>query len=140
MITVISPLQPTDLIVQKAARKACERALKKEAEVLLGRRLQEISGRQALIYKNLKVKRLKTRWGSCSQDGIITLNYYLIQLPWELIDYVIVHELAHTRHLNHSRDFWNLVESIIPRAKERRKIIRNYRPVLLPEQEDKLFA
>ncbi|HSW78759.1 MAG TPA: SprT family zinc-dependent metalloprotease [Candidatus Babeliales bacterium] len=131
-ITVVSPFQPTDLIVQKAARKACEKALKKEADLLLDRRVQEISSRQGLRYKNMRVKRLKSRWGSCSQDGLITLNYYLIQLPWELIDYVIVHELAHTQHLDHSRDFWDLVESIIPGAKGHRKTIRNYRPVLLP--------
>lgn len=57
-------------------------------------------------------------WGQCNSDKIITFNFGLIQLPKEAIDYVIVHELAHLKHLNHDRSFWRLVGSIIPNYKE----------------------
>jgi predicted metal-dependent hydrolase len=118
--------------MQKKATQACERALKKEAQVLLAPRLNEISTQHKLPYKQIKIKRMLSRWGSCSQDGTVTLNYFLVQLPWPLIDYVLVHELAHTKHLNHSRDFWNYVESILPNAKTLRKEIKAFRPILMP--------
>lgn len=131
-ITISSNLALEHQLVQNRAAKAAERALKKEAEALLGARLKQLSARHSLPYKSLRIKKLSSRWGSCSSQAVITLNYFLIQLPWNLIDYVIVHELAHTRHLNHSRDFWALVEGIIPDAKGRRRQIKNYRPIILP--------
>lgn len=56
-------------------------------------------------------------WGQCNSDKIITFNFAMIQLPKEAIDYVIVHELAHLKHLNHDRSFWRLVGSVIPNYK-----------------------
>jgi len=118
--------------IQRLAAKAAERALKKQAESLLPERLRQIAGQHELSYKELKIKRMVSRWGSCSEQGTVTINYYLIQLPWNLIDYVLAHELAHTAHLNHSAEFWQLLETIIPDAKHLRKEIRNYRPALVP--------
>jgi predicted metal-dependent hydrolase len=131
-ITVTSSVRHLPEEVQKAARNASERALRKEAQLLLGRRLEGLSERHNLSYAELKIKRLTSRWGSCSSGNVITLNYFLVQLPWNLIDYVIVHELAHTKYLNHSREFWALVESIVPDARQLRKEIKTYRPVLIP--------
>jgi predicted metal-dependent hydrolase len=131
-ITITSHLVVDDETVQKRAVLAAERALKKEAQLLLGNRLRQIAAQNQLDFNGLRIKRLTSRWGSCSSQGQITLNFFLVQLPWRLIDYVIVHELAHTKHLNHSRQFWILMESIIPDAKTRQREIKQHRPVISP--------
>lgn len=71
------------------------------------------------------IKEQKKRWGSCSSLGNLNFNWKLIMAPPAVIDYVVVHEMAHLVHLNHSRDFWNLVESILPDYKERKKWLMN---------------
>jgi predicted metal-dependent hydrolase len=131
-ITISTRLDPFDVGVQAKVVEACEKALKNEAKKLLKIRLDYLSHKHGLAYKELKVKKLSARWGSCSSNQVITLNYYLIQLPWELIDYVIMHELVHTRHLNHSRSFWDLMDQIIPSNKQLRRDIKRFRPVLMP--------
>lgn len=78
--------------------------------------------------KEVKVKKLKSRWGSCSQERVIVLNLSLARLPSSLSEYVIYHELAHTRHLNHSKDFWEEVGRHLPDYKERRKALRRFNP------------
>ena len=67
---------------------------------------------------------MKSRWGSCSSKGVITLNTQLIKIDKELIDYIVVHELAHLTHMNHSKKFHNLVESYIPNHKELNKRLK----------------
>ena len=70
------------------------------------------------------IKDQKTRWGSCSKKGNINLNWRLIMAPIDIIDYVVVHELCHLKVMNHSKDFWNLVESILPNYHESRKWLK----------------
>jgi predicted metal-dependent hydrolase len=77
------------------------------------------------------VKEQKLRWGSCTSMGIINLNWRLFLAPMRIIDYVIVHELAHLRYHNHSKDFWNLVRSIIPDYEERKEWLRVNGPTLI---------
>ena len=72
----------------------------------------------------------KTRWGSCSAKNGISFNYYLAQLPESLIEYVVVHELAHIKHKNHSKDFWKEVEKYLPDVKTRRKNLRVFEKLL----------
>jgi len=72
----------------------------------------------------------KTRWGSCSAKNTISLNYYLAKLPESLIEYVVVHELAHIKEKNHSAKFWNLVEKYLPDVKKRRKLLREYEKLM----------
>jgi predicted metal-dependent hydrolase len=133
-ITITSSLEPIDIVVQSRAVKACERALKKEAETLLPDRLSQIAQQYGFTYKKAHIKRLMSRWGSCSNSGLITLNYYLIQLPWHLIDYVLLHELVHTQHMSHGPEFWELFERHAPNAKALRKEIKQYRPILMPSE------
>lgn len=116
--------------VQRLALQAAERALKKEAEKLLPLRLAELAARHNFSYKAIRVKKLSSRWGSCASDKVITLNYFLMQLPWGLIDYVLLHELIHTVHLNHSAKFWDDFERVYPNAKQFRKQIKSYRPII----------
>src|SRR5882757_3617501 len=73
-----------------------------------------------------------TRWGSCSSDGKIRLNWRLIHFPVHVIDYVVAHELAHLREMNHSARFWATVESIFPDFREARHTLKHHPPELLP--------
>lgn len=119
-----------DDAVQAAAHKACIRALRTEAQKLLPVRLRELAKKHDFEYKSVQIKQLKGRWGSCDSHQHITLNLFLMQLPWHLIDYVLIHELTHTKHLDHSADFWDEFISHEPHAKLYRKAIRLHRPIL----------
>lgn len=116
--------------VQSAAQKASIRALRTQAEKLLPVRLRQLAEKYDFTYQSVSVKQLKGRWGSCDTHRHITLNLFLMQLPWHLIDYVLVHELTHTKHLNHGPDFWDEFLQHEPRAKEYRKQIRQHKPIL----------
>lgn len=114
--------------VQKAARTASIRALKKEAQTLLPQRLAALAHQTGLTYQSVGVKHLKSRWGSCSSKQEITLNVFLMQLPWHLIDYVLVHELTHTKVMRHGAPFWQELQKHIPTAKQLRKEINGHQP------------
>jgi predicted metal-dependent hydrolase len=77
-----------------------------------------------LSYKELRIKKLKSRWGSCDSLRRITLNRELIKIEKELIDYVVVHELAHLVHMNHSKEFHALVAHYLPQAHPLRKRLK----------------
>ena len=77
-------------------------------------RLSELAAMHGFNYKKLRIKNQKTRWGSCSAKGNINLNLRLMMTPPAAIDYVIIHELCHLRLLNHSGEFWALLETICP--------------------------
>jgi predicted metal-dependent hydrolase len=132
IVQVIYPAQLTAVSagVQKAARQASLRALKLEATALLPRRLALLAAQGQFTYRKLGFKQLKSRWGSCNERQEITLNIYLMQLPWEFIDYVLYHELTHTKILHHGPAFWQELERHVPRAKQFRKLIRSYQPVI----------
>jgi predicted metal-dependent hydrolase len=122
--------------VQKAARTAAIRALRKEAEALLPQRLRDLAAQTGFNYNSVGVKQLKSRWGSCSNQKDITLNLFLMQLPWRLIDYVLLHELTHTKVMRHGPPFWKELEIHVPRAKQLRKEIANHHPILSPSIND----
>lgn len=124
-------LEATHPDVQSAASKASIRALRQQAESLLPQRLKVLSDTQLLPYHSVTIKHLSRRWGSCDQNRHIVLNLFLIQLPWEIIDYVLLHELTHTRHLSHGSDFWNKLESMLPEARSIKKILNGYNPGIM---------
>ena len=78
-----------------------------------------------LNYKEIKYKKMKSRWGSCSSDRVITFNTGLVKLKKEQIDYVVVHELAHLVHMNHSKNFHSLVQNYFPDATRVKRDIKN---------------
>lgn len=114
--------------VQLAIKKAALRVLKKESDQLLPQQLQALAAKNGFSYRSVTTKQLKARWGSCSQQKDIVLNIFLMNLPWPLIDYVLMHELIHTQVLNHGPDFWSLFETTLPNAKKLRKELKNYAP------------
>ncbi len=121
----------SDKDIQLLAQKACVRALISEASKLLPIRLAELAEKHGFEYRSVKIKQLKGRWGSCSQYKDIVLNCYLMQLPWELIDYVILHELTHTRVLAHGAPFWEELGKYVKNLGQIRKTMRTQQPVLL---------
>ncbi len=129
-ITHPSTINSNDQVVQKVAATASIRALRSQAETLLPQRLRFLSEKYELPYRSSNVKQLKGRWGSCDNEKNITLNLFLMQLPWHLIDYVLVHELVHTKVMHHGADFWREFEHHFPLAKKNRREIRDYRPVV----------
>jgi predicted metal-dependent hydrolase len=120
-----------DAVVQEAATKAVLCALRKEAEQHLPERLQDLARLHNFSYRTVSVRQLKSRWGSCDQDKNIKLNLYLMQLPWELIDYVLLHELVHTRVMQHGPVFWSAMADLEPNTPQLRKQIRAYKAAIL---------
>lgn len=114
--------------VQKAARNISIKALRQEAEGLLPQRLSELAETHNFTYNSVSVRQLKSRWGSCNQSKDITLNLFLMQLPWELIDYVLLHELTHTKVMRHGKPFWDELQRHNPKARQLRKAILNHHP------------
>lgn len=117
--------------VQRCAQAACIRALRHQAEQLLPQRLAQLATQYGYSYKSISIKQLKSRWGSCDQQKNLVLNLFLMQLPWHLIDYVLLHELAHTKVLQHGEPFWTEMQKTRPAAKQLRKALRSHQPVLL---------
>lgn len=99
-------------------------AYKKEARNTLKSRLDEISEMTGLAYSGFRLSSARTNWGSCSGKNSINLSWRLMLLQPGLRDYVILHELCHTKEHNHSQRFWALVGSFMPDYKERRKILK----------------
>jgi predicted metal-dependent hydrolase len=132
LVTVTHPpyIHSNETTVQKVAEAACVRALRSQSESLLPQRLAYLAEKHGFNYRSITIKRLKSRWGSCDQHTNITLSLFLMQLPWELIDYVLLHELAHTKVMRHGPDFWRAMGEILPDVKAHRKAIRQYQPAM----------
>ncbi|MFM0499552.1 M48 family metallopeptidase [Paraburkholderia caffeinilytica] len=106
--------------------------LQGEAKRLFGERLAIYAEKLGVNYRAYALSSAATRWGSCSSDGKIRLNWRLIHFPLSIIDYVVAHELAHLREMNHSPRFWETVESIFPEFREARQTLKSHPPELLP--------
>ena len=106
--------------------------LQTEAKRVFGERLDFYAQKLGVAYKGHALSSAATRWGSCSSDGRIRLNWRLIHFPLSIIDYVAAHELAHLREMNHSPRFWQTVESIFPEFREARHTLKHHPPELLP--------
>lgn len=107
-------------------RKPLKNALGDLSKQTLTLKLDILSKRYDLAYNALKLRYMRSRWGSCHHGKIITLNSQLLRLPDDLIDYVLLHELAHTKHMNHGRDFHAVMLSLMPDYRKRQKDLKKY--------------
>ncbi|MDR0810744.1 MAG: M48 family metallopeptidase [Paludibacter sp.] len=98
--------------VQQQLWKGITYFLRKEAKRILPVQVRLLADRFGFYFSNVKIQQSKTRWGSCSSRKSINLSLYLLLLPQELIDYVILHELCHTKEMNHSPRFWQWMDKV----------------------------
>lgn len=115
---------------REAVRAALWAWYRRDAERWLRERVDHYSARYGFAPRALKVKDVKSRWGSCSVNGNLNFNWRLVLAPPPVVDYVVVHELCHLRHPNHSKRFWNLVRSILPDYETQKAWLRTHGPDL----------
>lgn len=130
-IRVCIPLsmQPSDPNVQEVAAQAVVSALRAEAKEVLPGMVAEAAVRYGFNYGKVSVRASRSRWGSCSYRDDISLSIFLMRLPRHLIWYVVVHELCHTRHKDHSPEFHHLLDSLVGgREKQLRRELLGYNP------------
>ena len=112
---------------QKTIRSYIEKAMKMEAKRLLPSKVEYWARFYNFTYDKVKVNSSKTRWGSCSSKGNINLSYSCMLLPEYLIDFIVLHELCHTKEMNHGIHFWKLLNSVTDdRAKEFTKNLQEF--------------
>ena len=111
---------------QELIQSSLKKWYKKKFREVAIPRLTYFADKYNLSVNQVRIKEQKTLWGSCSSRNNINLNYLLIMAPMNVIDYVIIHELAHTIHRNHSSHFWKTVESMMPNFKEAKTWLKDY--------------
>ena len=105
-------------------RTLVEDDLRSVARAELVPRLYELAAQNGLDVSRVSIRNQRSRWGSCARTGQIALNFRLVQMPEQVRDYVLVHELMHLRQQNHSRRFWRLVEAVCPAFREAERWLR----------------
>lgn len=120
------------ILAMKADRQTIELSskdvalYKAKAKEYLQLKCQLFSRKMGIRYGSVKINSARTRWGSCNSKGDINFSFRLIFAPEELIDYVVVHELAHIKEMNHSPNFWAIVEETMPDYRVRRKKLMDF--------------
>lgn len=107
-------------------QKHIDRFYKKEAECKIPPLVEKYGEQMGVDPEKIKFRKTKRQWGSCSSKNILSFNTMLMKLPPKVIEYVVVHELAHIIHKHHRKAFWELVEQHLPDYRERRRILREY--------------
>lgn len=139
---LIMVLDATQTEVQLSAQRLClplpttataeqirDRAqawLQQQAHSLFAERMAFYCARAGVPMGRWRLSSARTRWGSCAADGAIRLNWRLIHMPTDVIDYVIAHEIAHRKELNHGPDFWRTVESLFPEFRAAEALLKQH--------------
>jgi len=113
-------------------RSAAQDWLRREAAAVLGERIDRLAARAAVKPFTWRLSSARTQWGSCNEDGRVSLNWRLIFFPVAVIDYVVAHELAHLTELNHGVRFWREVERLLPDFRAARDLIKDQELTALP--------
>jgi predicted metal-dependent hydrolase len=112
-------------------RRELESALRARATEELPGRVSDLASRLGLSFSRVTIRNQRTRWGSCSSSGAISLNWRLLQMPPAVADYIILHELMHLEQPNHSRRFWALVAEVCPDYRDAERWLRRHAAELL---------
>lgn len=132
--TLLVYLPPGETIEHRSAQRLIRdeviKILRREAKAYLPQRLRSFATEHGFSYDRVRFSHASGRWGSCSTSGTISLNIALMKLPLELIDYVLIHELCHTRQMNHSKAFWTEVERYDPHFRLHRRQIAKHSPTV----------
>ena len=113
--------------VPGAADEAEQKRLRQKAKEVIRARVEYYAPKMGVTYNRIFIKEQKTRWGSCRAAGNLNFNWKLILTGEKQLDYVVVHELAHRKQMNHSPQFWREVEKVLPDYKERRRRLKEFR-------------
>ena len=108
----------------EAVKNALEKLYRRLAREMIGRKVREQADRFNLTYRTIRIGGASTRWGSCNRNGDLNFTWKLIQCPEPVVDYVIIHELAHRLELNHSARFWAAVRRMCPDYKARQQFLK----------------
>lgn len=118
-------IQPTAISEEKSPQTlALEKRYRDAAKDYIPKRVEYYHQFTGGSYQKITIRDQKTRWGSCSGTGTLSFSFRLMLAPPRVLDYVVVHELCHLTHMNHSKEFWNMVEDILPDYKEHRKWLK----------------
>ncbi|MDE1761864.1 MAG: M48 family metallopeptidase [Candidatus Micrarchaeota archaeon] len=121
------------LVVKSSDRasgmRAVERFIRRQSEQIVSPMVFQRLAREGMAPRSVKVRRMR-KWGLCTSKRDITFNAYISMLPFPVLEYVVCHELAHLKEMNHSRDFWGVVESMCPNYKAMRKELKLYNATL----------
>lgn len=120
---IMKEAQRQKMVITEEMRKAGIQKAKK----IFPERVEYYAQIMGISYGRITIREQKTRWGSCSSKGNLNFNWKLTLMPMEILDYVVVHELAHRREMNHSKAFWRIVEQVLPDYRERRRRLREWR-------------
>ncbi len=113
-------------------RECLEKWYRKEALSFIEERAEEFAAKLSVHFETIRIKDQKSRWGSCSSKGNLNFNWRIIMAPEPVCDYVIIHELCHLVYMDHSVNFWNLVESMCPEYRQYKKWLKEKGKQLYP--------
>ncbi|HMT02240.1 MAG TPA: SprT family zinc-dependent metalloprotease [Burkholderiales bacterium] len=120
----------TEFVIKNGFLNKIPQWYKLQTEKLVKPIIEEYSQKFNFKYTSFKITNAKSRWGSCNINGSICFSYRLSMLPLEVINYIVVHELTHLKHFNHSKDFWNAVKQICPDYKVANQWLKNNKIIL----------
>lgn len=123
-------------VEQSSVKRALESFYRSLAREEFTERADRFAPRMGVEYGGIEVRNQKTKWGSCSSTGTLGLNWRLMLAPPRIVDYVVVHELAHLREMNHGEAFWGIVGEFDPEWEQHREWLREHSAELVFSEED----
>jgi len=120
-----------NVLLAAAVKKQLEKYFKQQAEEIIPQKVVTYSQLTSLTPTSVKIRQYRSRWGSCNNRGELSFNYLLMMLPISVINYVVIHELCHLKHLNHSKEFWQLVAKFSPNYNQAKQWVKINQSALL---------
>lgn len=113
LISVSNSIEKSNVQVQNLVKMYVDKARKIEAKKYIPQRLHELAVQYNFSYQKTRISSARTRWGSCSGKNTISISFHIMKLPYHIIDFILIHELCHTIHKNHSMQFHNLLNECV---------------------------